>query len=225
MSDKGEFLISLSVKRDIFYVTVLALCAAGLISRSVFAFEKDLEVGAHIGYSGTYTDTKTVPNVFDGLAVGAQIIYGITESVGVSLDGSFDLHQKYQEYREEEVTDEDDKISMQWVPSSKVEHYFVTTGAACLIYTIDITRLVPYFTAGVVGVRSDMTVDGVHDATWGIGLRLGGGVDYFFKRWTVGATILSDRYYGGDSNLDRRIAFLVRASYVFHFGAEILASK
>jgi hypothetical protein len=225
MFDKGRFLIPSSTKRGMFLVAAAAACALVVASKNSSAFEKDLQVGIHLGYSGTYSTPHVIPNIFDGFAGGAQAVFGITDSVGLSLDGTFDWHRNYREYEQEEVRDDEGEISMEWVPKAKISRHFVTTGSACLVYAIDITRIIPYFTGGVVGVRRDRTADGVHDATFGIGLRLGGGLDYFFKRWAVGAAILSDRYYGGNSELDRRVVFLVRASYVFHFGAEILAKR
>jgi hypothetical protein len=46
-----------------------------------------------------------------------------------------------------------------------------------------------------------------------------------FDHVAVGAGIISDRYYVGDTDHNRRILFLLRFSAVFHFKAESLAAK
>lgn len=218
--------LSLSFNRSfnrtqiVFAITflIVLLTLATISPMKSMAFNKTLQVGPHIGYSGTYTDEKKYPHIFNGFATGIQIIAGLNNFVGISLEGAFDAHRGYSEYDKQEVTDENKKIKMEWIETTKVTDYFTSTIAACLVYTIDITNIVPFLSAGIVGIRADRRTDDVHQAQHGLGLRLGGGFDYYFKKISVGAAISSDRYYTGDTDHQKRILFLLRMSYVFRLG-------
>ncbi len=204
--------------KSIIRILFVAICGSALSGRAdAFELSSTLHLGAHVGYSGTYADTSKYPNIFNGAAFGLQGMYGFNESVALLLEGTFDWHAKYTSYVKDEVTNEDKEVSMEWVAKSAVEHYYLTTWALSIVYAVDVTRVVPYLLAGTVGMRMDRTVDGVHDAAFGFGLRLGGGFDYCFERLTIGAGITSDRYYVGNSDQERRILFFLRVSSLFHF--------
>ena len=179
-------------------------------------FAGTLRTGGHIGYSAAYFDNKTRPDVFAGAAFGVQVVWGVTETVGLSLEGAFDLHRRYRERRKEEVTDDEGKLSLDWVPSAEVKHYFASTAALSFIYVLDITRVVPYFALGPSGIRVDRTADGKHDATYGFGVRAVFGFDFSFKRSLIGLGIASDSYLAGNTDNKQRLLFFIRVASIFH---------
>ena len=178
--------------------------------------QETLQLGIHIGYSGTYVDPAVSPNIFDGGAVGAHVVFGINDVVAVAWDAAFDWHRSYREYNYKEYENEDGEVSMEWLPGAKIRRYFVSTTALSVLYAIDISRVVPYLVAGVSGARVDRDVNDVHDAGYALGLRVGGGFDYYFRRFTVGVGITSDKYYLGNTDHDLRLVFLLRISYLIH---------
>lgn len=205
----------MTAKRIIFILFATGLCIHIPVSSRPFELTRSLQVGAHVGYSGTYIDPVNFPNVFNGAAFGVQVVLGLTEWLALSWESAFDWHPDYQNYLKEEVEDEDGKVSMEWVANAMVEHYYVSTTALSIVYALDVTRVLPYFSAGPAGVRVDKTTAGLHAATHGFGMRVGGGFDYSFKQFTLGAGITSDRFFVGNTDHDRRILFFVRVSSLF----------
>lgn len=179
-------------------------------------FARSLQAGGHIGYSATYTDAGTKPTSFNGAAFGFQLVLGLTETVGLSLEGSFDWHKNYKECSKKEVTDDDGELSLEWTPTADISRYFVSTAALSFVYIIDVTRLIPYFSIGPAGIRVDKTIDGRHDATYGFGIRASGGIDLLFERFSVGLGVASDSYPVGNTDHGTRILFLLRISSLFY---------
>jgi hypothetical protein len=179
-------------------------------------FARSLQAGGHVGYSSTHIDADTEPTSFNGAAFGFQLVLGLTEVVGLSLEGSFDLHKSYKERSKTEVTDEDDNLSLGWEPSADISRYFVSTAALSIVYAIDVARLLPYFSLGPAGIRTDKTVDGIHEAAYGFGVRAAGGIDLMFDRFCVGLGVAADSYWVGDTDHSTRILVWVRASALFH---------
>ena len=175
-----------------------------------------LQLGIHVGYSGTYIDPAVSPNIFNGVAVGAQVVWAINDFVALAWDAAFDWHRNYQEHHYKEYKNDDDEISMEWLPGPQIGRYFVSTTALSIVYAIDVCRVVPYLTAGLSGARVDRDVNDVHEAGYTLGLRLGGGFDYYFKTFTLGGGITSDKYYFGNADHDLRVLFFLRISYLFH---------
>ncbi len=177
-----------------------------------YGFEKQLLVGVDAGYSGTFLSKKVWPYVFDGVALGAHITYGINSIIGVCLEGSFDLHKDHYTAGEE-VKEEDGEMVLTWVRGPKVTNYFLSTTALSLVYAVDVLRVVPYLSAGIVGARIDRRVAGKHEKDFEAGLRFSVGFDYnLLKHFGLGALVMTDRFYFGTSPHERRVTFLVRVS-------------
>ena len=177
-------------------------------------FQDTLQIGIHAGYSGTYIAPSVSPNIFNGVAVGAQVVFGINDFVGIAWDAAFDWHPSYREYLYEEYQNDDGNLSMEWQPGPRIDRYFVSTTALSLVYAIDVSRVVPYLTAGVSGARVDRDLDGVHEAQYALGVRLGGGFDYYFSKFTLGGGVTYDKYLYGNTDHDARALFLLRISYL-----------
>ena len=205
-----------SLWRGVRYLPPVALTVAIILiffpSRGA-GFAKQLLLGGEVGYSGTFLSKDVFPYVFDGLALGAHLTYGITSVVGVCIEGSFDLHKDHVTAEKQVVVNEDNEQELKWVEGPKVTNYFLSTTALSVVYAIDVLRVVPFLTAGIVGARIDRRVDGEHEKDFEAGLRFSLGFDYaLLKHLALGAMVLTDRFYFGTSPHERRMAFMVRIS-------------
>ncbi len=181
-------------------------------------FAKQLWTGVDVGYSGTYTDPDLFPSVFDGLSLGAHALYGFNSYVGISLEAAFDLHFKYQIYEQVEVASSPTKTTLGWAPTDRVENYYHSSSAVCFVYAIDVFRFVPYLSLGLLGVRVDRRIEGVHESDYDVGLRINLGFNYIFRnRFGLGSQFTYDQHLYRDSGTKRRMALLIRLSVVFDF--------
>jgi hypothetical protein len=186
------------------------------------AFDKRLQTGVSVGYSGTYIDEDNFPNIFDGLALGGYMEYGLNKVFAISIDGAVDLHRPYQAWVQGEILDDEGKQDLGWVEGPKVTKYFHTTGAISVLYAIDLFRIVPVFSVGFVATRVDKRIDGKHEKESAFGFRIGGGFEYYLGRFSFGAGVHSDRYIGRDIELINRLCVSAKGAVVFDFGAESL---
>lgn len=207
---------SVSPRRSRRNLPATALTAAivlTLLPATGDGFAKQLLLGAEVGYSGTFLSKDVFPYIFDGVALGAHLTYGITSVVGVCVEGSFDLHKDHVTAEKQVIVNEDNEQELKWVEGPKVTNYFLSTTALSLVYAIDVLRVVPFLTAGIVGARIDRRVNGEHEKDFEAGVRLSIGFDYaLLKHLALGAMVLTDRFYFGTSPHERRVVFMVRFS-------------
>ena len=205
-----------------FLLSVVFIAAFACASRAT-AFDKRLQAGISTGYSATYIRKENIPNIFNGLALGGHIEYGLNRVFAISIDGAIDLHRPYRPWVKGERPNSEGEMVPGWVEGPINDKYFLSTGAFSVLYAIDLFRIVPIISVGFVATREDRRIDGEHQTSRAFGFRIGGGFEYYFKHFSVGAGIHSDRYVGSrDNDLVNRIAFSVKGAVVFDFGAKSL---
>lgn len=201
-----------------YLIIAVAVAASMTVPSPCRGFSKQLWTGVDIGYSGTYTNTDIFPSVFDGLSLGAHALYGFNSYLGISWEAAFDLHPKYQIYEQVEVASSPTKTTLGWAPTDRVDHYYHSTTAFCLVYAIDVFRFVPYLSLGLLGARVDRRIEGDHEASYDVGLRINAGFNYIFKkRFGLGSQFSYDQHLYRNSGTKRRMALLIRLSVVFDF--------
>lgn len=216
-----------SVMKNQFIVQFLIVFILGFwcVPRSSFGFAGQLGAGVDAGYSATFKSGDASPDMLDGLAVGAHLTYGITKSFGLSFEANFDWHPDYimqtlQAYQEEE------EVVVGYLDSAAVTRCFLTSVAASVVYAIDITRVVPYLSLGLVGTRSDQEINSRHIAEYDLGIRIGFGFTYaVFDYLLLGAALHSDTYLLSTTPYNTRIAVLGQVTFVFDVSAKILAHQ
>jgi hypothetical protein len=192
--------------------------------RVASGFSRQLWTGLDVGYSGTYVKEDTFPSIFDGLSFGANLFYGFNRFVGLSLEGAFDLHRAHTRYEIVEVQSGATQTVLGWAPGPKVSKYFLSSTALSVVYALDVMRVLPFVSIGVLGVRIDRKIDGQHQAEYDVGMRINLGFHYVFNtRFGLGALFTYDQHLYTNSDHKRRMAVLIRGTVVFDFNARSLA--
>ncbi len=151
---------------------------------AVQAEQRDLTVGLQPSYGLTYIDDRT-PSGGGGTL---HVSYGITDAVGVQLQGGVTAHPLAA------VMDD-----MNMLPGGLLLTWQASAG---IVYALDIVRIVPFFEAniGVLGawIRTD---DKKLQSSVAAGASLGLGADYLIsRRWAVGVAV---RYHAFLTNISQ----------------------
>ena len=171
-----------------------ALCAG---SSPAAAEQRELQLGLQPVYGITYIDKRSP----SGGGGNLQLSYGITDAVGLQLNGGLTAHPL-----------DEDKDNM--LPGGLLLTWNASLG---VVYALDIVRIVPYFEAsiGVLGVTT-RTAAGV-TTSLNAGAEIGLGGDYMLnRRWAVGVAL---RYHAFLTDLGRIPLYLtVGPRVVLRFG-------
>ena len=202
----------------LFALTLFAMPCSG------FGFGKQLLAGLDVGYCGTYVQEDTFPSIFDGLSFGIHVLYGFNDFVGLSLEGAFDLHRSHTRYEIVEVQRGGNQTVLDWDEGPKVSNYYLSSTALSVVYALDVMRVVPFLSLGVMGARIDRKIDGQHRAEYDVGMRINVGFNYVFNnRFGLGTLFTYDQHIYANSDHKRRMTLLIRGSLVFDFNARSLA--
>lgn len=164
---------------------IVALASVVLAApTAVQAEQRDLTIGLQPSYGLTYIDDRT-PSGGGGTL---HVSYGITDAVGVQLQGGVTAHPLAA------VMDD-----MNMLPGGLLLTWQASAG---IVYALDIVRIVPFFEAniGVLGawIRTD---DKKIQSSVAAGASLGLGADYLIsRRWAVGVAV---RYHAFLTNISQ----------------------
>ncbi len=161
------------------------------------AEQRELQLGLQPVYGVTYIDQRAP----SGGGGNLQMSYGITDAVGVQLQGGLTAHPLAA--NKEKMLAEG--LLLTWQASAGV------------VYALDIVRIVPYFEAslGVLGATT-RTAMGAKTAI-NVGAEIGLGADYMLnRRWAVGVAV---RYHAFLTDLGNLPLYLtVGPRVVLRFG-------
>ena len=218
--NENSFCFKISLTCTVRTVLLLAVLTTPATSRG---FARQLWTGVDVGYSGTYTREDIFPSIFDGLSLGLHALYGFNSYVGISWEGAFDLHFKYQIYEQAEISNDSGNTTLGWAPVAKVENYYLSSTAVSFVYAIDVLRFVPFISLGLLGVRVDKKIEGVHEHGYDLGIRINLGFNYIFKkRFGLGSLFSYDQHIYRNTGHKRRMVLLIRLSLVFDFNPKSL---
>ena len=214
----------------------VVFAAALLLPRQLPAFEKSLRVGANIGYSANGRREALPPDTVHGAAFGFFLTYGITDSIGVSIDGSLDWHPAYRVYTLGEVPAPDatgpDDLVVGHVADYQVTRSYLSELALSVVYVIDVMDLLPFLLLGVSGARQDRIAKREaekgtlieYQGGYVVGVRFGLGFDYMLlEQLGLGAQLASDIFLTNQIEFKGRLTVLARVTLVFdvsNFGSD-----
>lgn len=185
MVPKRSFMSEALLRLRALPILALALATVALAApTAVQAEQRDLTFGLQPSYGLTYIDDRN-PSGGGGTL---HVSYGITDAVGVQLQGGLTAHPL--------AALMDD---MNMLPGGLLLTWQASAG---IVYALDIVRIVPFFEAslGVLGIwmRTD---DKKLQTSVAAGASLGLGADYLIsRRWAVGVAV---RYHAFLTNISQ----------------------
>jgi hypothetical protein len=151
---------------------VLAALLGLAIPANARAEQRELAIGVQPAYGLTYIDERS-PSGGGGIA---HLSYGITDAVGIQLQGGATVHPL------SALMDD-----MHMLPAGLLTTWQASAG---VVYALDIVRVVPFFEASVGILGTLMQTDAGIQRTLDAGISLGLGADYLItRRWAVGVAI------------------------------------
>jgi Outer membrane protein beta-barrel domain len=212
----------LTIKLEILaLVSLAALFLPGIAS----AIDKNqLSIGADLGYVATFRESGDQPPIVDGAAFGLHLEYGFDNTWGLRVEGNFDWHPDYGTIVVGEIVSPEGEAEAGYLAGPSVTDCYLSATAISLVYNLDVMRVVPFLSLGVVGARVDQKENSVQTTNWELGIRMSIGADYMFLDYLgLGGILVSDQFFFGESDYENRMAVMARLTFFFDLSSGSLA--
>lgn len=138
-------------------------------------------MGLDAGYSTVPIRETYTPKGITGIASRVRGFYGLTNTIGIELLASTTIYTSYEPFYNDgnSNADNDDNPAIKAGP--KIDRVQLHAFSAGAIYTLDLLKILPYFSAGVTYISTGIHNDHDTKITNDFAVYLNGAIEYRYK--------------------------------------------